>query len=181
MGVESLAEDVLNYRELDGLADRRRDEFNNALPFPHIVIDDFLPPAFALEVAREFASNRDGWDHYRHYNEDKTALTHLDGMPPRTRQLVDALISRAFVDFVQRITGLGDLLADPELDGAGLHKVPRGGFLNVHTDFLSHTEHHDWSRQINLLLYFNENWQPEWNGDLEFEHRKFKLPFPWVR
>ncbi|MCH2173104.1 2OG-Fe(II) oxygenase [Myxococcota bacterium] len=180
-GAEPLAEDVLNYRELDTLANRHRDDFSQALPFPHVVLDDFLPGEFAREVAREFDQASDGWDHYRHYNEDKTALTHLDGMPPRTRALVDALISRPFVEFVQRLTGLDELLADPELDGAGLHKVPRGGFLNVHADFLSHTQHHDWSRQINLLLYFNEDWQPKWNGDLEFwdstlEHCVTKIP-----
>ena len=45
--------------------------------------------------------------------------------------------------------------------------MPAGGFLNVHTDFLSHTRRHDWSRQINLLLYFNEGWQSSWNGNLE--------------
>ena len=44
------------------------------------------------------------------------------------------------------------VIADPDLDGAGLHQIVRGGFLNVHTDFQSHVVNSDWSRQINLLI-----------------------------
>ena len=48
-----------------------------------------------------------------------------------------------------------------------MHLVQRGGFLNVHTDFLAHTKRRSWSRHINLLVYLNEDWKEEWKGDLE--------------
>ena len=48
-----------------------------------------------------------------------------------------------------------------------MHMVTRGGFLNVHTDFLTHTKRRNWSRRINLILYLNKDWQEEWNGNLE--------------
>ena len=176
MGIEAIVNEseVLDYGRFDEIARTRRDEFVNARPFPHIVIDDFLAPDVAAAVHAEFDSTEQGWDHYRHYNEDKIALTNLAGMAPNTRSLVDALISRRFVDFVEALCGLPDLIADPELDGAGLHKVPSGGFLNMHTDFLSHTVHHNWSRQINLLLYFNPDWQPSYRGGLELWDAEMK-------
>src|SRR4029077_14203620 len=42
-----------------------------------------------------------------------------------------------------------------------------GGFLNVHSDFLSHTTRQSWSRQLNLLLFLNEGWEPAHKGWLE--------------
>ena len=52
------------------------------------------------------------------------------------------------------------------MDGGGLHSIERGGFLNIHTDFLSHTKNSNWSRQVNLLIYLNKDWHKDWNGNL---------------
>ena len=158
---------VLDFDRLEEIAQERRESFASAQPFPHVAIDDFLPPETADAVLAEMQRTTEGWDTYRHYNENKEAITNLDGMPPRARELVEALNSPRFVRFVETITGIENLIADPELDGAGLHRTTLGGFLNVHTDFLCHTRHDDWSRQVNLLLYFNKGWQPAWNGELE--------------
>ncbi|MEE9608840.1 MAG: 2OG-Fe(II) oxygenase [Myxococcota bacterium] len=158
----------LDFDALERNASQRRAEFASAKPFPHVVIDDFLPPATAQRVLSEFEDTSRGWDHYHHYNEKKLAITSVDPMGPNTQELFEALQSRRFVDFIERISGVEELVSDPDLDGAGLHKVLPGGFLNVHTDFLSHIKNRHWSRQINLLIYLNESWQPDWNGDLEF-------------
>ena len=37
----------------------------------------------------------------------------------------------------------------------------------MHCDFLSHTRNRHWSRQINLLLFFNKEWDESWRGWLE--------------
>ena len=157
----------LDFERLDRLADERRGDFSGAEPFPHVVIDDFLPRETAEEVHAEFADTAEGWNHYHHYNEKKLALTDVGRMGPATQALFGALQSRPFVDFVESLSGIDGLLADPDLDGAGMHKIMPGGFLNVHTDFLSHTKNRHWSRQINLLIYFNKDWQEDWQGNLE--------------
>jgi Rps23 Pro-64 3,4-dihydroxylase Tpa1-like proline 4-hydroxylase len=157
----------LDFERLEALAPELRERFRSAHPFPHVVIDDFLPRETAERVLAEFDQTREGWDLYHHYNENKLAVSTLDPMGPDTRELFEALQSRRFVDLVETLTGLDELISDPDLDGAGLHKIEPGGFLNVHTDFLAHTKNRTWSRQVNLLLYFNRGWQPEWNGDLE--------------
>lgn len=158
---------MLDFDRLDRLARERRAAFAAAEPYPHVVIDDFLPAEAAERALADFAESADGWKHYHHYNEKKLALTDVSRMGPEARALIEALQSRRFVDFVEALTGVEGLIADPDLDGAGLHKIMPGGFLNVHTDFLSHTKNSHWSRQINLLIYFNKGWQPEWRGDLE--------------
>ena len=53
------------------------------------------------------------------------------------------------------------------MDGGGLHRSLPGGFLNVHTDFSAHHSKPGWRRRVNLLLYLNPEWQPDWGGELE--------------
>jgi len=164
----------LNFERYSQLARQRRPDFESADPFPHIVLDDFLPSEIAEPVVAEYADHESDWAHYHHYNQRKQAITRLDGMGPRNRALVEALQSEEFVRFIEEITGLTGLFADPHLDGAGMHKTLPGGHLNMHTDFLSHPNHDNLSRQINLLLYFNPDWKEEWMGNLEFWDRGVK-------
>lgn len=158
---------VLDYERLEALAQDRHADFAAAEPYPHVVIDDFLPPATIEGVHAEFVETFEGWTHYHHYNEKKLALTDINGMGPNTRALFEALMSDRFVRVVETLTGIERLISDPDLDGAGMHQIVPGGFLNVHTDFLAHTKNRNWSRQVNMLIYFNKGWQPEWMGDLE--------------
>ena len=72
------------------------------------------------------------------------------------------------MSWLSRLTGIPELIADPTLDGGGLHQSARGGFLNLHTDFSHHHHHKNWKRRINLILYLNPDWQAGWGGDIEF-------------
>jgi len=157
----------LDYERLDALAEERREAFATAEPYPFTVIDDFLPAEDAEQTLAEFEATESGWNHYHHYNEKKLALTDICQMGTHTQRVFAALQHQRFVEFLERLTGIDSLIADPDLDGAGLHQIVRGGFLNVHADFQSHTVNSAWSRQINLLIYFNRDWKPEWQGNLE--------------
>ena len=88
-------------------------------------------------------------------------------MPAHTRAVFEDLLSQKTVDFIAKLTGIEGLVSDPDLEGAGMHMVQPGGFLNIHTDFLTHTKKRSWRREINLLIYLNKNWRDEWNGNLE--------------
>ena len=159
---------ALEFERLNRLAAELHDGFRVARPYPHVVIDDFLPAEVAEALAEEFAQiSEESWKHYHHYNERKLALTDLDRMPPTTQRVVEALQSEPAVDVMAKLSGIDALISDPSLEGAGMHLVQRGGFLNVHTDFLAHTKYRNWSRHINLLLYLNKEWQEDWNGNLE--------------
>jgi hypothetical protein len=37
----------------------------------------------------------------------------------------------------------------------------------VHADFTAHHTEETWQRRVNLLLYLNPRWDPEWGGELE--------------
>lgn len=158
---------VLDSQRLATIAEKGAADFAVAHPFPHVVIDDFLPEDVADAVAAEYALVEERWKHYNHVNEKKRAITDLDEMSPRARALFEDFNSQAFVEFMARLTGIADLVADPDLEGAGMHMSRRGGYLNVHADFLTHTRRRNWSRQLNLLVYLNRDWQEEWSGNLE--------------
>jgi Rps23 Pro-64 3,4-dihydroxylase Tpa1-like proline 4-hydroxylase len=164
----------IDYERLERLAAGERRTFEAADPFPHVVLDDFLPVEVARAVHAEFDRSENGWKHYKHYNERKYALTDVEQMQPASRALFTALQSERFVRFVESLTGLEDLISDPDLDGAGLHRSSRGGFLNLHVDFLSHARNRNWSRQVNLLLYLNPEWKEDWGGELELWDRNLE-------
>lgn len=54
-----------------------------------------------------------------------------------------------------------------------MHQILRGGFLDVHVDFNRHPET-KLHRRLNLLLYVNKDWKPEYEGYLELWDMKAK-------
>jgi Rps23 Pro-64 3,4-dihydroxylase Tpa1-like proline 4-hydroxylase len=144
-------------------------QYQMAVPFPHIHFDCFLNPQTAAAIAREFPDDHStAWIRYKHANENKNGLSQRELFPPPIGELVDQLNSEVFVSWLRKLTGIPDLIADPSLEGGGLHQSSRGGFLNVHTDFSVHHYHPGWERRVNLILYLNPGWRPSWGGALEF-------------
>jgi Rps23 Pro-64 3,4-dihydroxylase Tpa1-like proline 4-hydroxylase len=157
--------------DLDGFAAfarRARDGFLSASPFPHVVIDGFLHEAVADALAAEFAADTIDWQSLHHVNERKLVFGDRQHMGPIAAAVIDELHSPAFVRTLEDLTGLGDLFGDPDLDGAGLHRMLPGGHLNVHADALSHAKRRTWSRQLNLILFLNRGWDESYRGWLEF-------------
>ncbi|MEM1322678.1 MAG: 2OG-Fe(II) oxygenase [Bacteroidota bacterium] len=149
--------------------------YQQAQPYPHIVIDGFLEEAIARQVLKEFPGIADeGWIHYLHVNEKKHGLNKMELLPPFIQQLIGYLNSPEVVQQLSELTGIQGLLADDSLEGGGLHQTARGGFLNVHADFTVHPHRRRWRRRINLLIYFNEDWEAQYRGDLELWSRDMK-------
>ena len=143
-------------------------EYQNNHPVPHIFLNDFLELPVARQIAEEFpARNTDAWTHYQHHNENKLGMAKRECFPQELGAVVDELNSPQFVRWLSELTGIPGLMADPMLEGGGLHQSGRGGFLNVHTDFSNHHYHKNWRRRVNLILYLNEGWQEPWGGSIE--------------
>jgi hypothetical protein len=157
--------------DLDALTARLRPSrasFAAATPFPHVVIEDFLPEPIADDLAAEFDDQSIGWRHLHHVNERKRVFGDRAGMGPAAGEVVDALHSPRFVSALEELTGVPELVGDPGLDGAGLQETGPGGHLNVHVDALAHSKRKRWSRRLNLILFLNRDWQDEYRGCLEF-------------
>jgi len=144
-------------------------------PVPHISLTNFLPADVAREAADEFpVADADAWIHWQHHNENKHGLVKRELFPPRLGTVTDELNSPRFLAWLSELTGIPDLISDPSLEGGGLHQSRRGGFLNIHTDFSHHHYHKNWRRRLNLILYLNAGWRPDWGGAIELWDRRMR-------
>lgn len=149
--------------------------YGQAEPYPHIQLDHFLEEQAAEKALTEFPSVKDeGWIHYIHINEKKHGLNKMELLPPFVREIIKELNSDEFVDYISQLTGIPGLKPDDMLEGGGLHQTKRNGFLNVHADFTVHPHKRNWRRRVNLLIYLNKDWLPEYNGELELWDRHMK-------
>lgn len=159
-------------REID--RDLLRQRARTAAPFPHILIDDFLDAEFAREALRCWPSYADAAKigrEFRSINERrKVQVTDSEQFPPALRELNGALASSQFIDTVSSIFAIPHLLPDSEMVGGGLHQTGPRGRLDVHVDF-NYLKSRKLHRRLNILIYFNEGWLPEWGGQLELWNR----------
>lgn len=162
----------VDYARLDPRIDAAAREYGQAEPFPHVVLDDFLEPAVARGVLHEFPPiDPSAWINWTHVNERKYGWRDRRNFPTTIGQLVEELNSPRFIARLERLTGIAGLLADPSLEGGGLHQSARGGYLNIHADFTGHPHRPTWRRRVNLLVYLNEGWQDAYGGHLELWSR----------
>jgi hypothetical protein len=168
--------DCLDLDRVRALARDHRDAFTRALPFPHVVIDDFLPAATAADVLAELAATDGDWIYYHHVNERKRGFNDVARMGPTTRRVIAALNDPAFLAVLGTLTGMPALLADPALEGGGLSEVEPGGYVNVHADFLSHPRERSWTRRLNLIVFLNREWTDADGGHLELWDRDVRTP-----
>ncbi|MGY1805400.1 2OG-Fe(II) oxygenase [Blastococcus sp. SYSU D00922] len=146
-------------------ADELSKEFQTASPFPLLVIDDFLDTATAEALLQEFP-RPDAMPKSRDYVfGDKHELSSVAEQGPTSKAFYDALMGDQFKQFISTLTGK-DLFVDPAFHGGGFHQSGDGGFLDTHVDFNMHPLHSNWLRTLNVLLYLNKDWKPEYDGRL---------------
>jgi Rps23 Pro-64 3,4-dihydroxylase Tpa1-like proline 4-hydroxylase len=157
-----------NTKELEQLAKSKAKEYKNAKPFPHIAIDNFMDPEPLERVLADFPSpDVKIWKEYENYFEGKLEAQGEEKVSDFTSQLLYQFNSAPFIYFLEKLTGIENLMADPYFVGGGLHQLKTGGKLGVHADFNMHGKLPHLSRRINAILYLNKDWKPEYNGDLE--------------
>jgi len=129
-----------------------RSRFLAAVPFKHAIIDGFFDDGVARELLEEFPPF-------------EATTNDLRRLGPAYRRVNDYFASRAFLDWMGEITGIPDLLYDPEnLDG-GTHEQIDGQDLLTHVDVNYHPKT-GFRRRLNLIVYFNEGWQARWGGSI---------------
>ena len=155
-------------------------QYQRAEPFPFFVIEGFLEPSFAAEVAAAYptfeTAKAMGFAFNAVNERKKVQVTERARFPDAVGRLSDALASPAFLASLGAVTGIPNLLWDRQLFGGGIHVTGPHGRLDVHVDF-NVLEHHGEAklyRRLNLLLYLNPEWNEEWGGQVEFWDRDVK-------
>lgn len=164
---------VFNEDECRAVGKSLNDQYVSANPFPNIVLDDFLSPELLRKVVSEFPKS-DGKTHFDRSQERlKYQYPPSEWGGPITHSLFSAFNSEAFVGFLEEMTGISGLIVDPSFVGGGLHETKRGGHLGVHADFNQHVRLNV-VRQLNLLVYLNDDWDESYGGNLELWDKGMK-------
>jgi Rps23 Pro-64 3,4-dihydroxylase Tpa1-like proline 4-hydroxylase len=154
------------------IAQKHREDFLTARPFPHVVIDDVLPDEVLDEIIAESPEpdERNDWKVANRVDAIKLSIAQDWTLGPTTRHVLNQCNSAVFIDFLEELTDIHGLVPDPHYFGGGLHQIEAGGFLKVHADFNRH-KRMQLDRRLNALLYLNRAWNDDWGGQLELWNR----------
>ena len=153
-------------------------EFAAGQPFRHIVLDDFLDPAFCGRLIAEFPAF-----------EARNAINELGAVGrkavrPQISRIAasyaefDRLIrSREFLGWLAKLTSIERLVYDPDYIGGGTHENLSGQDLDFHVDFNYHPRRPLY-RRLNLILFLNPEWREEWGGSLELRQDPWRQEAP---
>lgn len=146
-----------------------------AEPFPHAILDNFLPQAMAENLLAHFPKEEKAHDKVY---EKGYGGTHKRQISPYdcdeyVRAAFAFFNSPAMLRFVEGITNIKGLLPDPYFTGGGLHETSRGGLLGIHADFQVN-EGLQLRRRVNVLIYLNKDWQEAYGGKLELWDRQMQ-------
>jgi hypothetical protein len=132
--------------------------FARAQPFPHAVFDGVVA-APSDAVLTSFPDEQwQSWRRYRdQYQRGKLICSDVTQMPPLLQRIVADCSAPPFLEALAELTGVGQLIPDPYLEGGGLHATLAGGTLAPHTDFHVYTRLGLY-RRLNVLLYLNPQW-----------------------
>lgn len=170
------------------LSKQLSNQYQEAQPFPHIVIDKFLPETILDSVLDEFNKNENWWYDKVKWTEpyqvnkfywpyDIETVNNMPNDLPTISALVNYLNSPIMLKYLEELTGIDNLIGDELLMGGGLHKITSGGKLAIHKDYSVHPVKKMY-RRLNLLIYLNKNWKEEWGGNLELwdkDHTKLEV------
>lgn len=141
-------------------------EYQSGTPYHHICIDDFLPMEVVENVRNDLNNLPDAGRAFDAAEEKFKSQYNPDRLPAYSRHMFQAFNSRAFILFLEEMTGIKGLVPDPYFVGAGIHKTLNGGYLNIHADFNVHKQMR-LERRLNVLIYLNPEWKEEYGGSFE--------------
>ncbi|MFN8672183.1 MAG: glycosyltransferase [Candidatus Sericytochromatia bacterium] len=148
--------------------------YSNNTPYPHIVIDNMFEEKYLDWILDEFPDkNGIDWKSFGTTHEIKLASKNEEQIGFFTRYFIYLLNSSVFLKFLEKMTGIPNLIPDPYLVGGGLHQILKGGKLGVHVDF-NKSEKLKANRKLNLLVYLNKNWKEEYGGHFELWDKDVK-------
>jgi len=153
------------YTSAEGIKNLQN-EFATGFPYKHIVMDNFLVAEFAQTLHDTFPSIDKLNKHYKGLNEQKSEGSNFQDFDASFTQVRELVMSPAFNEWLANVTNIADIFVTPDKLGTGLHQGSNGSFLDIHIDFNIHGTL-DVHRRLNMLIYMNQDWKPEYGGDLE--------------
>jgi hypothetical protein len=165
-------EQLVDYARLEASAADFRAQYDRAEPWRHLVIENMLRSDVAMHAAIAYPPLGKLKALLARVFEAREYDGCIDRHDPIFRAIFDELHGPRFTAFVEKVAGIDGLVPDTTLAGAGLHQGGRGSYLRLHADHNTHPLDDTRYRRVNVLIYLNEIWDAQWNGDLELWDRQ---------
>lgn len=140
--------------------------YQSGEPYHHICVDNFLPMDVVEGVRKDIEGLPASERSFDAAQERLKSQYSPDLLPDYSRHLFQSFNSRAFIAFLEQMTGIKGLIPDPYFIGAGIHRTQTGGHLDIHADFNLHP-YMKVERRLNVLIYLNPEWKEEYGGSFE--------------
>jgi hypothetical protein len=138
-----------------------------ASPVPYTIIDNFLPDELFKTLSFEIDFLQESeWTVFTNGTSLRKECRNFTSTP-RIQSMAYSFQGSAFLKWIEQVTGIDKLVADPHYRGGGITRVSRGNILGLHNDF-NWNEQIRLTRRANIILYMNAEWDASWGGDLEF-------------
>ena len=172
---------MIDFNKLFENKEKYRLDYLTAKPFPHLVLKDFCDEK-KLTKAYETIPVLDNKSRDYMFAKNKFEKSNYGEISLLLKELQEDLRSDEMNDFLSYIA-VRDVFVDPKNHGGGLHQGRKSSFLDMHLDYNYHPINKNWWREMNLLLYMNKNWKPEYGGQLDLkdlrtgEEKSCDVPF----
>jgi len=164
----------LNPEQLEVLAAKYQNAYRQAKPFPHTVIDNFLPANVLEQILDEFSTvkpldwttgDRTIENTALGKTKNKNELPLAAKTSHTTHWLLHQLSSEIFISFLEKLTSVEGLLPNPLIETDGFYPLAANRSLKTQADFACYANKLD--RKLTLLIYLNKDWKEEYGGQLE--------------
>jgi len=172
---------MINLQFLEDNKEKLRTEYLLAKPFPYLVIDNFCDQKKIDSLYNKIPELNNKSRDYM-FAKNKFEKSNYKELGEEFCELYEDLSSQRMNDFLSFISN-ESVFVDPANHGGGLHQGKKNSFLDMHLDFNYHPLKKSWYRNMNLLLYLNKDWKPEYKGHLKLvdlrtgEEKELAVPF----
>ena len=167
--------EIINQANVDN-TEQLANQFTCGDPFRHTLIENFFELPFLTNILEEFPEiETDKMRSEFGKVSRKHAVHEIDSLGPTFRKWHNVLQSAQFIEWLEKLTGIEQLIFDPEYHGAGTHNNLDGQGMDVHVDFNLHrtTGFH---RRLNLIIYICEEWDPARGGNIQLHKNPWDRP-----
>ena len=153
-----------------------KEDFHKNLPFPHIVIDNFLSKEFfeSLDLANKNINENNGKKFQTDFEKNKWISKNTE-LPIKIKMIIDELNSELWTNNLSELSKIETVFSTKtgNIDLANYHEMKDGGYLGPHVD---HSDDPDTGSPhvLNLLLYLSKEWSDQWGGSTLLFDKKGK-------
>ena len=140
-------------------------QYYSSKPFPFLAIKDICDTEKLKELYEQIPALENKSRDYM-FAGNKFEKSRYFELGDLFKELYEDLRSDKMNRFLSYLSG-GKTFVDPDNHGGGLHQGKKASFLDMHLDYNYHPLNENWWREMNLLLYLNKDWKPEYGGQLK--------------